>query len=418
MPSPILLLEFMLVIIFFVLVLIGVVVAVVIMLFVRIIVVTDLQSPKSRSEVRKGRCAYCGQSRPYSAEHVISAGLGCSSILATFICKECNDRFGHELEGPFLNDLVFFRNFCRIPGREGTIPDFRCEGYLDGQRVTVTFSGDGRVLIPPMPLKSAGNPQENEREFRVFKGSQDAVIEANLRRKHGDLVWRQVDKNDHRAIIDVRSEFDSSVLTKSTSNRCVAKYALNLIAWAYGETYVSTRFAGLKEYVQTGNFTGREPSGVIWDEQLFGLMQSAPPKHGFSLHRDADNHTVIVVLFLFFLFPFCVVADDSEIMLDSVGPSYTIDPYLGTLDPWLVTRIVPERRFCLAAANEDRGTLSAAKAVGQRAIQWFLEVCREQGGNRQSHLCYSCSKVLQQVTSVCPYCGNDPLPLQFDFGTI
>ena len=76
-------------------------------------------------------------------EHVISEGLGCKEVLPKCVCDKCNSVFGHTFEGKAVNDLTFFRNLLRIPGKEGVIPPYRCTGIFNGEEVDVNFSGDG-----------------------------------------------------------------------------------------------------------------------------------------------------------------------------------------------------------------------------------------------------------------------------------
>src|SRR5579885_2925906 len=79
-------------------------------------------------------CFYCGSDTGTpSEEHVISAALGCKEVLRVGVCKQCNDVFGHESDGPFVNALALFRNFFRVLNREGNVPDLNVSGKLDGK---------------------------------------------------------------------------------------------------------------------------------------------------------------------------------------------------------------------------------------------------------------------------------------------
>ena len=82
------------------------------------------------------RCFYCSAEKvPLTEEHVISLSLGCQEVLPDFICKRCNDIFGHDLEGKLANGLSFFRNFFRIPGRNNRIPDFNSTGVVNDREI-------------------------------------------------------------------------------------------------------------------------------------------------------------------------------------------------------------------------------------------------------------------------------------------
>src|SRR5687768_5441463 len=95
-------------------------------------------------------CIYCGHNFPQlTEEHVISAALGCKEILHEAVCKACNDKFGHSLEAPLIRGLGLFLNSLRIPGRDGRVPDYKCQGTVDGKPVEITYAGHGRIRIPP-----------------------------------------------------------------------------------------------------------------------------------------------------------------------------------------------------------------------------------------------------------------------------
>ena len=92
------------------------------------------------------------------------------------------------------------------------------------------------------------------------------------------------------------------------------------------------------------------------------------------MYNDAQDHRVIVLVYLFSLFPFCIVAADPDVRVESVAGSYQIDPYIGSIDPLLTTRFRPEPVFLRALAAESRGGADQAKAAGKNARKWLLQV--------------------------------------------
>ncbi len=360
----------------------------------------------------QGPCLYCGRNlEPASEEHVISEGLGCRATLKDCVCRQCNSDFGETFEAELVNGLVFYRSFFRIPGKDGRIPDFKCYGRPEGESRTipVIITGDGRVLLPPQRVSENTPPDRVEREYRVFKAGEELKIETNLRRRHGDLVWQRLGKNDGRLVIEVAAEFDAGILCTPNASRCAAKYALNLIAYTLGKSFVQGRFADLKKFVTTGVFSGELPAGIVWNEALFKRIQHHPPRHVLIVYNDAKDHRVIVLVYLFSLFPFCIVASDPDIRVESVAGSYQIDPYIGSIDPLLTTRFRPEPIFLRALAAEPRGGAGQARVGGQNARKWLLEVS-ESDSSTDFHACYSCTRLLERFQPVCPYCGQNSLP--------
>ncbi|HLY61346.1 MAG TPA: HNH endonuclease [Terriglobia bacterium] len=359
-----------------------------------------------------GPCIYCGQSpKQVTGEHVISAALGCTDVLQDCVCKDCNDAFGHSIEAPFINGLVFFRHMLRIPGRDGTVPDYKCWGRADGQDVAVTFTGDGRVEIPPQALPITDGDVTKGREYRVFKRGQDDVIENNLRRRHHELAWRQNKGAKSLGVVEVRAEFDSNILCTNETNRSIAKYALNLLTYHYGTAYTAERFASLRRLIRaTETPSENHCTGIIWENDLFRFIQSVPPKHLLIVFADGQMKRVVVFICLFSLFPFCVVAQEPEISFD-LFKSFFIDPQGdGKMNPLLVTRAFPEVAFSHWLATLPRGTAKQAHAAGAFAQKWILEESKRRRESDQHHMCYECGFIMETLTELCPRCGKRPLP--------
>jgi hypothetical protein len=368
------------------------------------------------------RCFYCGSDTGTpSEEHVISAALGCKEVLRVGVCKRCNDMFGHDLEGPFVNALVLFRNFFRIPNREGAVPDLDVSGQLagDAKRFPVKITGDGRVLIPPHPVSDEKPRTSHEKEYRIFTKKQESVIEQNLRAKHGDLIWRRLEETDVTQIVNVQAEFDAAILCSHEANRTVAKYALNLLAHHYGLAFVTEKFSALKEFV-----LGKGPDqrvGIFWDPSLLKSLPFATPKHLFIVCVDGAAHRVTVFIWLFSLFPYAVVIEEPAISVDSFW-SAAIDPYDATFTPLFVGAIppaptavignrfpLPEHGFARQIEKLTLGGLEKAVATARHAMR-FIERIRAEHKFGTLHICYHCGRVLEQISDTCKYCRQSPKP--------
>lgn len=356
-------------------------------------------------------CIYCGSpSDRLTDEHVISEGLGCKEVLSQCVCDTCNSTFGHTFEAKAVNDLTFFRNLLRIPGKEGAIPSYRCIGLFNGQQVDVTFSGNGEVIIPS---RSAGEKMEatkTEKQYVVFRKGEEHIIERNLRRKHSGLLWKRLPGDEGKTTIEVRAEFDAQVLCSTEMNRTIAKYGFNLMGKVFGLKAVANRFDELRTFIRTGQFADQIPAGIIWDEAKLRHIPRVPPKHVFVLFRDGRKNRVVILISLFSLFPFCVVANDPEVRTDAFD-SRTIDPYLGRFVPLLATRPFPEANLGQSLPEFPRGTLKEAIPAARFAHKWVLDASEEMRSPDGEHvLCYECGRVFEPRAETCPYCGKDPLP--------
>lgn len=360
----------------------------------------------------KGTCLYCGQGpRLLTEEHVISAALGCGEALKHCQCKQCNDTYGHSLEAPFLNGIVFFRHMLRVPGRDGKVPDYNCRGRVEGQDVPVKFTGDGFVEVPPQIISDVTDEQGRRgKEYRIFKHEQAPIIEGNLKRRKGDLIWRRVSGNESQGHIDIRAEFDSNVLCLPETNRCVAKYGLNILTHHFGQQYVANRFHELRHFIEGSVWEGTLPAGIVWQKEVLQKVQAHPPKHLFIVFADGRKRRVVMLIYLFSLFPFCVVASDPDVRVDLLRSDF-IDPYVGTFDPMLVGAFAfPEPPFSEALAAAPRGTTAHAHAAGESAHAWILKTCEERRISDEHSFCYQCGRVLEAPLEMCPYCKEAPFP--------
>src|ERR1039458_7085957 len=368
------------------------------------------------------RCFYCGsETDAPSEEHVISAALGCNEILKVGVCKRCNDVFGHDLEGPFVNALVLFRNFFRVPNREGDVPDLYVTGQVDGdaKRFPVKITGDGRVLIPPQSVRDEKTTATREKEYRTFTDKQASVIEQNLRTKHNDLMWRRLENTEGIQIINVRLEFDGAILCSPEANRTIAKYALNLLAYRYGLPFVTDKFRALKDFVL--GKASDQTVGILWNPTVLKSLPFAAPKHLFIIYADGAAHRVTVFIWLFSLFPYAVVVEEPAVSVDSYW-STAIDPYDGTFTPLFVGAAplataagigdqfpLPEQELARQIATLTLGGVNQAAAAARNAMQ-FIEGIRAESKFETLHICYNCGRVLEQISDTCKYCGQSPKP--------
>jgi len=308
-----------------------------------------------------------------------------------------------------VNDLAFFRNLMRIPGKNGAVPEYRCRGRVDGQLIDVVFTGTGEVLIANLPLEETKNQNSVSKAYKVFRKKEESIIERNLRRRHNDLIWKRLPGDEGRGMVEVRAAFDASTLCSLEMNRTIAKFGLNLIAEVFGANTLFGHFEELRHFVNTGECTCALPAGIIWEPQTLKRLPQEPPKHLFILFRDGKQYRLTILIYLFSLFPFCVVARDSEIKTDAFQ-SRTLDPYVGRFAPLLATRPFPEVPLARAIANAPKGTLRQAIPAAQHAHKWLTDACEQSCSADDPVICYECGRVQKPGSATCTYCGKTTLP--------
>jgi hypothetical protein len=362
-------------------------------------------------------CLYCDASAS-SGEHVISEALGCKEMVKAGVCTNCNSTFGHSFEGKFVNGLALFLNFFKIPNGQGVVPSVELQGKIGSEEFRFVVSGDGKAEIHPQPLRNQTTSSGHEKEFRIFHKAQENQIGDALRSRHRDLVWKQLQDTEVRQVIDVQAGFDAKLLFSAEGNRTVAKYALNLLIHQYGYDWVKDRFRSLIDYIRGDASATRV--GILWDAKLLKRFPFEPPKHLFVIVCDSRTHTATIFLYLFCLFPFCVITQEPGILIDSMKNG-AVDPYKGRFAPLFLGGSsqmlgqrslspfpMPEFKFADLLGRIEIGTVKQAMQAAKNAVLFMDAVYS--GRPEMPHICYNCKKILGQLTPVCEHCGKSPLP--------
>ncbi len=362
-------------------------------------------------------CLYCGTPAS-SDEHVISEALGCRETIRNVVCADCNSKFGHTFEGKFIKGLALFLNFFEIPNGQGVVPSVQLQGKIGAEVFKFVMTGDGRAKIPPKLLRNEKTSSGHEKEFRISHKAHEGEIGNALRSRHQNLVWTQLQGTDVKQVIDVQAGFDAALLCSPEANRTIAKYALNLLIHQYGYDWVRGGFHSLVDYIKG------EPSstrvGILWDRVLLERFPFEPPKHLFVIICDSRTHTATIFLYLFCLFPYCVITEEPRILIDSTKNG-AIDPYKGRFTPLFLGGSaailarqslppfpMPEFEFAQRLQSAEIGGLKQAMRAAKNAVLFMQAVYSGRPG--MPHICYNCKKVLRQLTSVCEYCGQSPVP--------
>jgi hypothetical protein len=362
-------------------------------------------------------CLYCYASTS-SDEHVISEALGCKEVIKEGVCRDCNSAFGHRFEGKFVNGLALPLNFFQIPNGEGVVPSVQLRGKLGSEEFKFLVTGNGKAEVPPKLLRNRKTPDVVEKVFRIFHAPQERKIGDALRSRHQDLIWEQDREAKTKLLIEAEPEFDPALLCGSEANRSVAKYAVNLLIHQYGYDWAKARLRDLIAYIKD------EPSstrvGALWGPDLLKGFPFAPPKHLFVVVCESRTHTVTVFLHLFCLLPYCVIAEDPRILIDSITNG-ALDPYKGRFTPLFLSGRaemlerrslppfpMPEFEFSDRLRSAEIGTLKQATRAADNVLEFMRAVYSARPG--VPHICYYCRKILTELTPVCAYCGRSPLP--------
>ncbi len=344
----------------------------------------------------------------------------CSHLLKDAVCPDCNKAFGHSLEGKFINGLALFLNFFKIPNGQGIVPSVQLQGKIGSEEFKFVVTGDGKPEIHPKPLRNQETSSGHEKEFRIFHKAQETQTGEALRSRHHNLIWQQLQGTEVKQIIDVEAGFDAGLLCSPEANRTVAKYALNLLIHQYGRNWVKGGFQDIIAYIK-GELSATRV-GILWEPNLLKQFPFEPSKHLFVLVCDSRTHTATIFLYLFCLFPYCVITGEPGILIDSMKNG-AVDPYKGRFTPLFLGGSpkmlarqsplpfpIPEFQFSDLLGRAEIGTLKQAMRAAKNAVLFMQAVYSAQPG--MPHICYNCKKLLGRLTSVCECCGKSPVPKQ------
>jgi hypothetical protein len=148
----------------------------------------------------------------------------------------------------------------------------------------------------------------------------------------------------------------------------------------------------------------------MWSENFLRRIQPSPPKHVIILFADGHRHRVVMLMYFFCLFPYCVMETHQDVSVD-LFKSFFIDPYEGVLSPIIVGGLpVPEVLLSEDLANQPRGGIEQARSAGTYAHKWILKTCEERRVSDRHAFCYECGRVLEAPADLCPHCGKPVFP--------
>ncbi|MFT3986831.1 hypothetical protein [Aestuariivirga sp.] len=144
------------------------------------------------------RCIYCDEAKPFTDEHVVSAGLGGDDkgwMLRDCVCGDCNTKVFSKLEAKFLRSSpvaiarLFHQEKTRGRGRKTGAPTLNTQQTLMEDRAKGIFlnqdlrQGFEPVILPQVVLESPGTLSAHMQDVatgRAFLSSLQASLAGDL----------------------------------------------------------------------------------------------------------------------------------------------------------------------------------------------------------------------------------------------
>lgn len=133
------------------------------------------------------KCIFCLVDKPpaaFAPEHVFPEAIG-GTLLVDRVCRECNSKLGHGVDGPFANLWLVQakRALLGIGGKTGTIPNPFASGVVAGepeQKIRTVIDSDGNVEPHYVPnIRSERLPDGTERVRMKYDAcNRDEMVKA------------------------------------------------------------------------------------------------------------------------------------------------------------------------------------------------------------------------------------------------
>lgn len=189
-------------------------------------------------------------------EHIVSEFLG-GSIIVKNVCKECNDRLGHRLEGPLSKNIYFklYAHSNEIKGKKDKLANPLSGEYLSGGK-RFRFEPDFSLYQLPViehQLTSDGCFKINASiDIKDIDKIEHDIFKTISRKLKNSGKTLKVDKlkNDIKQIVEVNKnninvinqpEIDVSFSLDFNEVALLAlKISYELLAWITGEDFISS----------------------------------------------------------------------------------------------------------------------------------------------------------------------------------
>ena len=253
-------------------------------------------------------CILCLREETLTEEHIIPGQIG-GKLSVRFLCKECNDRVGHEIESPVKNDPAIR---LAVENLEPLIPNLARQ-ILEGQayigrgeggvvrgkmkggafRVDAFQKEDGSVVQPA--------PKGREHIWKVLRKS-------NVAGERVDAILKQFDQGPENCLLELTPRLAAikwrvDKVEPALDGSLLSERALLKIAYEFAACHLAEKAYDTSEQLAAIRRAVFEPSS---DRQVFSIQylttRKYAPVHGLALAGMTPHVVVTICLFGWLLF--------------------------------------------------------------------------------------------------------------------
>lgn len=257
-------------------------------------------------------CYYCLKTKVDEElsknEHVLSAALGVDLVLQKDVCINCNNELGHKIEGPFVNNLNYFRNLFGISNQKGKIPTIQYMGYVEGREVRFLRDAQGQIKLKhKILLKREELPDGTTEELWRCSSEHDVKeLERAFTKRKGIKYSEKIEIPDQT--INLHHDINLNFLIEENTLRTICKYALNSLAFIRNSTYVVNEvFSEIRDYIVNGKLKGEPLCHPFFNKYIMKSLNIPIPRHAVLVCNDNSIRKTIAIVVLFGMFYFYVI---------------------------------------------------------------------------------------------------------------
>lgn len=233
-------------------------------------------------------CVYCNEDHDaavkFSDEHIIPEALGGSKSFAIRVCESINNRFGNEVDKPFMSmfPVNADRFFLDLASHRGMPTlDFSGTTIIDGQERHVTSTVKDGEKVLRLTKAAIKTTQEPDRDFVQISADPEEARKILLGRlksatKHGKTMTHQdvtpvtpesIDRyiSEHSVPVNQPSILLKLDLNGVDAVRFFCKVALATGFYIAGESFGRSAIADkLRTVIRSQNISEEPMPGVFW----------------------------------------------------------------------------------------------------------------------------------------------------------
>ncbi len=271
---------------------------------------------------KPAKCFCCCEPNVLTEEHVIPQSLG-GKLSAWIYCKDCNDKFGREIEAELANNFRYFSAVLKVDRDRGKNQAFNVTMQPNGRELTC----NGREFRRKKPIINVKKDGDKVEFIEVIARSGDELdkIILGFKKKYSLTHEFETKIETTAGPIEVEREF---IFDNSLIRRAVSKIAYGLICIKIPKQYIfSHSFDDIRSYIRFG--AENDLASANFRNTSF-MTDNVRPLHKIHISFNRRLKLVIGFICLCGIFKYTILlSKEFNSVIHLADLDYTLDPTTG-----------------------------------------------------------------------------------------